>query len=241
MLLYVFRSTLLLITIGLFASCSREVDPALAGATLRFSVPSNSHSQKVGAQSVSTLFDQNKACFAIGLSGPGIPTNNSDTQCSRHTGRLSGMVRPANTGAGSQNTIEFQNISFGSNREVVVYAYDIPPGMGACPVLSADSFGSIPRDKIYIVGKSGKFAIDRAEVVVDISIALPTSDYPISSEWALPNDCPKYQALGAAPESPVGFRAVTQTGGPFVLHSQTKSIATKKLTGGSFKIHLKGR
>ena len=241
MLLYVFRGTLLLFTIGLLASCSREVDPAIVGATLRFSIPSNSHSQKVGAQSVSTLFDQSKACFAIGLSGPGISTNNSDSQCSRVTGKLSGMVRPANTGSGSQNTIEFQNISFGSNREVVVYAYDIPAGMGACPNLAADSFGSIPRDKIYIVGKSGKFAIDRAEVVVDVSIALPTTDNPISSEWALPSDCPKFQAQGAAPESQVGLRAVTQMGGPFILHSQTKSIATKKLTGGSFQIHLKGR
>lgn len=154
-------------------NCAKKA-PDSGTSRVSFQLPANFMSGKLSTKAFS-----GSACFAVSISGDGLPSA-SPGDCDSTYGEFGGL-------APLGQSIEIET-TFGSNRTIDIYyvnsnngcqAFDPEQGLG-------QTYGS---DKVWLISSISGIDFDRPEVVVEAPIEFPKASNSLATLMQSPTSC----------------------------------------------------
>lgn len=219
------RLLVLILSLAFATGCSRSV-PENSFSSVSIQVPKGLN--KIG--SLAAMPPNQKACYGVNVSGPGIPSSRGNT-CSPYTGIVGGFAEPG--------AVLETSVPKGRDRKIELLAYLQPVGQNLpCPKLGK-SMSATQATSTFVVG-----TVYNVDMSSDITVVEITADFPgltnhIAQQQSLPLTCgpndgqnrPGFHVSGGMATASDGvYRMISRTGRP--AGQQTAS-------GGGFRMVTK--
>jgi hypothetical protein len=221
------------ITIMCLGSCAAKKSSGAGSSRVAIAFPTESQLNKVSTRSVSAFaqtYDFARACFAVSVTGTGIPVTASTATCDVPVGVFQGFVPP-----GGSVSMEIPN---GTARRLEVIAYARISTSEPCP--SGTSLQGLNVMRLAQVGVIESFDAVVPDVVVEVQMKMPSQN--LAEQKSLPQSCRVNSLTPLLASTAITSGRAVQTGGAFKLVGAVSGLKNEiKLTGGNYTLQMSRR
>ena len=213
--------------------CAAKNPSSAGNSRVAIVFPSEAQLNKVSTKSVSAFaqtYDFARACFAVSVTGAGIPFTVSSATCDVPVGVFQGFVPP-----GGSVSMEIPN---GTARRLEVIAYARATSGEACP--TGTSLKGLNVTRLARVGVIDSFDALEPDVVVEVQLKVPSQN--LAEQNNLPQSCRVNSLTPLLASTAITSGHAVQTGGGFKLVGAVSGLKNEvKLTGGNYRLQMSRR
>jgi hypothetical protein len=222
-----------ILAIVVLGGCAAKKPSGAGNSRVAIAFPTESQLNKVSTKFVSAFaqtYDFARVCFAVSVTGAGIPLAVSNAACDVPVGVFQGFVAP-----GGSVSME---IPSGTARRLEVIAFARSSTSEPCP--TGPSLQGLNVMRLAQVGVIDSFDAVEPNVVVEVQMKVPSQN--LAEQNNLPLSCRINSLTPLLASSAFTSGRAVQVGGGFKLVGAVSGLKNEiKLTGGNYRLQMSRR